>query len=66
MLGFGVLGIDKLLLGMMIGTLAIWSAFTFSDSIRAHRGRVLWPYQSLSFMVISIVILLIIFGVLTK
>lgn len=66
MLGFGVFGIDKLLLGMIIGTLALWFAFTLSDSIKAQRGRVLWPYQGLSFMFIALVILSTVFWMLTK
>lgn len=66
MLGLGVLGIDKLLFGMTIGTLAVWFAFTLSDSIKKQRGKVLWPYQGLSFMFIVLVIISIIFWGLTK
>ena len=41
MFGLGVLGIDKLLLGTIIGTIMTWFVFTLSDSIKKERGRVL-------------------------
>ena len=66
MLGLGVLGIDKLLAGMIIGSLAVWEAFALSDSIKKKRGKVLWDYQGLSFMIIALIILSLIFWILTK
>jgi len=65
-LGLGVLGIDKLLTGIIIGTIAIWFTFTLSDSIKKQRGRVLWPYQGLSFMTIALFILSSILWIITK
>ena len=47
----GPLGIDKLLFGMILGTLIVWLTFAISDYITERKGRVLWPYQSLSLMV---------------
>jgi len=64
-LGLGFLGIDKLLAGMLIGSLAIWGVFALSNHIKNKRGSVLWPYQGLSFMFIALVILTIIFLVIT-
>lgn len=66
MLGLGALGIDKLLFGMIIGSLAIWGAFALSDSIKKKRGKVLWDYQGLSFMIITLIILSLIFWLITK
>lgn len=66
MLGFGVLGIDKLLLGTIIGTLVIWFVFTLSDSIKKERGKVLFPYQGVSFMSIALIVLSLTFWVITK
>lgn len=65
-LGLGVFGIDKLLAGTIIGTMAIWFTFTLSDSIKKQRGKVLWPYQGLSFMVIALFVLSAIFWMITK
>ncbi|MBS3155471.1 hypothetical protein J4404_03155 [Candidatus Woesearchaeota archaeon] len=66
MFGLGVLGIDKLLIGMILGTFVVWFAFTLSDSIKMQRGKVLWPYQGISFMFIALVILSLIFLWITK
>ena len=64
-LGFGVFGIDKLLLGIIVGTLGIWFVFRLSDSIKEARQKVLWPYQGLSFMMIAVFILSLAFWILT-
>ncbi len=64
MLGLGFLGIDKLLTGMLFGSLAIWAAFALSDHIKNKRGSVLWPYQGLSFMFIVLTILTLIFWII--
>ncbi len=47
----GPLGIDKLLFGIILGTLLTWITFTISDYIKEKKGKVLWPYQGLSLMV---------------
>ncbi len=47
----GPLGIDKLLFGMILGTLIVWLTFTVSDYITQRKGKVLWPFQSLSLMI---------------
>ena len=66
MLGLGVLGIDKLLIGMIVGTIGVWFAFTLSDRIKKQRGKVLWSYQGLSFMFIALIVLLIMFEILRR
>ncbi len=66
MLGLGAYGIDKLLFGMIIGSLAVWGAFSLSDIIKKKRGKVLWDYQGLSFMIMALIILSLIFWLLTK
>lgn len=65
-LGFGMLGIDKLLSGMIIGSLAIWGVFSLSDHIKRKRGKLLFPYQGISFMLITLLSLALIFWLITK
>src|SRR3989344_2082003 len=65
-LGLGVFGIDKLLVGMIMGTLALLFTFKLSDSIKESRGKVLWPYQGLSFMIGALSILSLALWILTK
>lgn len=65
-LGLGVLGIDKLLAGMIIGSLAVWGAFTLSDHIVKKRGKRLFDYQGLSFMIMALIILSLVFWLVTK
>ncbi len=66
MLGFGIYGIDKLLLGIITGTLLILGVFTLSDRIIEKRGKRLLPFQGMVFMLISLAILSLIFWGLTK
>lgn len=66
-LGMGVYGIDKLLLGMIAGALLISGVFTFSDYLKKrNNGKRLFMYQGFVFMIISLVILSGIFWLLTK
>ena len=65
-LGLGVLGIDKLLFGMIIGTLLIWFIFSVGDYIKEKRGKVLFPYQGLAFMIITLVVLTGLLWFITK
>jgi len=65
-LGLGIFGIDKLLTGIIIGFLAVWWGFRLSDSIKEKKGKVLWPYQSISFMFIILAILTLIFWLIIK
>lgn len=53
----GFLGIDKIMFGIILGTIMIWGSFGLSDHIKNKRGRVLFPYQGISFMVLTLVIL---------
>lgn len=66
MLGLGILGIDKLLTGTILGTLAVLGSFSLSDKIKKIKGKVLWPYQGISFMFITLAILSFIFWLVTK
>lgn len=66
MLGLGIYGIDKLSFGMIIGSLAVWMTFSFSDFIKKKRGRVLWPFQGVSFMFITLAVLSLIFWLITR
>ncbi len=66
MLGMGIYGIDKLLFGMITGTLFVWGAFSFSDYLKKKKGKVLYPYQGLSFMFIILVVLSLTFWLITK
>ena len=65
-LGLGELGVDKLLFGIIVGTLAIWGIFAFSDYIKKTNGKVLFPYQGLSFMIITLAILSLFMWWITK
>lgn len=65
-LGLANLGIDKLLFGMIFGTLAIWGVFAFSEYIIKKRGKRLFDYQGLSFMIIALIILSLILWLITK
>ncbi len=64
-LGLGVFGIDKLLGGMIIGSSAIWFVFSLGDYMKKKRG-LLFPYQSISFMLLTLIILSGIFYLITK
>lgn len=66
MLGMGIYGIDKLFLGIIVGSIFVWMSFTLSDKIKEKRGNVLWPYQGLSFMGIILIFLSLIFWIITK
>ncbi len=65
-LGMGIYGVDKLLFGIIIGCAAVWGGFSLSDKIKRKRGKVLWPYQGISFMLITLSILSLIFWLITK
>src|SRR3989344_1469219 len=65
-LGLGVFGIDKLLFGMILGSLSLMLVFRVSDDIKKSRGKVLWPYQGLSFMAITLSVLTFTLWLLTK
>ena len=65
-LGMGLYGIDALLFGMIAGSVAIWGVFGFSEHIKRKRGRVLWPYQGVSFMFITLAVLSFILWLITK
>jgi|SRR3989344_1188630 len=61
MLGLGILGIDKLLFGMILGSLGVWGAFTLNEYIKKKKGKVLYSYQGVSFMLITLAVLTLIF-----
>lgn len=55
--GFGALGVDSLLFGMILGSIVVWGAFSFSEYIKKKKGKVLFPYQGVTFMLGSLMIL---------
>ena len=65
MLGLGVFGIDKLLLGIIVGILAVGASFSLSEYIKKKNGKVLLPYQGILFMIITILILSEVFLIIT-
>lgn len=65
-LGMGIYGIDKLLFGMLVGTFAVSGVFFLSDYIKEKNKKVLFPYQGLVFMIITLIIFSLIFWYLTK
>ena len=56
-LGLGRFGIDKLMFGIIAGSIFIWGSFGLSDYVKIKRGKVLFPYQSISFMLITLAVL---------
>ena len=56
-LGLAQFGVDKLLFGMILGTLGIWGTFALSDRIKKINGKVLFPFQGMVFMIIALAIL---------
>lgn len=65
-LGLSQFGIDKLLFGMILGTLAVWGVFSLSDHIIKRRGKRLFDYQGFIFMLASLIILSSILYLITK
>ena len=66
MLGLSVLGIDKLLFGIIIGIIAVGSSFSFSDYIKKKNGKVLFPYQGILFMIVALLLLSEVFLIITR
>jgi len=66
LLGFGVFGIDKLLFGTIIGVVFVGFSFSLSDYIKKVNGKVLFPYQGILFMIITLFIMSEIFWLITK
>ena len=64
--GLSQFGFDKLMFGMIIGSLSVWAAFALSDYIKKKRGKVLWPYQGFSFMMIVLAILSLLFWLVIR
>jgi len=65
-LGLGVFGIDKLLTGILFGTFGIWFALWLSDVVKENRGKSLWPFQGVSFVVIASVAMSLILWSITS
>ena len=66
MLGMGVYGIDKLLFGLIFGTLLISGVFSFSDYLKEKNGKRLFAFQGLVFMAVALAIFSLIFWLITK
>jgi len=56
-LGLGVLGLDKLLIGAIVGSIMTYLIFYISSAIKKTKGRVLFPYQTIVFTLLSLTIL---------
>ena len=56
-LGLGVFGIDKLLFGTIVGIIAVGSSFSLSDYFKKKKGKGLFPYQGVLFMIVTLLIL---------
>lgn len=54
--GLGIYGIDKLLFGLIFGTLLISGVFSLSDYVKEKRGRRLFPFQGMILMILSLAI----------
>lgn len=66
MLGLGIYGIDRLLFGMMLGTILISLTFVFSDYVKEKKGKRLFAYQGLVIMAIALAISSLILWIITK
>lgn len=64
--GLAQFGIDKLLFGMILGSLVIWGIFSLSEHITKKRGKRLFDYQGFVFMILGLVILSLILYLITK
>lgn len=64
--GLGQFGIDKLLFGIIVGSIVLWLVFSLSDYIKKKKGKTLYKYQGISFMLITLAILSLIFWLITK
>lgn len=64
--GLAQFGVDKLLFGMILGSLVIWGVFWFSDHITKKREKRLFDYQGLIFMLVVLIILSGVLYLITK
>ena len=64
--GLAQFGIDKLLFGIILGTLLIWGVFSFSGHITKKRGKRLFDYQGLILMLTSLIVLSLILYLITR
>ena len=66
MLGMGIYGIDKVLFGIIFGTLLISGVFSFSDYLKEKNGKRLFAFQGFVFMMIALAIVSLILWLITK
>ena len=64
--GLAQFGVDKILFGILLGTFVIWGVFSLSDYIKEKKGKVLFPYQGLVFMIAGLVVLSLVLWIITK
>ncbi len=64
--GLAQFGVDKLLFGMLLGTITIWLVFGIGDHITKKRGKRLFDYQGLSFMILALMVLTLGLWIITK
>ena len=65
-LGMGYYGIDKILFGMILGTILISGVFSFSDYIKEKNGKRLFAYQGMVFMLAALAVFSLILWLITK
>jgi len=66
MFGLGVFGIDKLLFGTIIGVVFVGLSFNFSNYVKKKKGKVIFPYQGIIFMIITLIILSEVFWIINR
>ncbi|NCN25145.1 hypothetical protein COT94_00445 [Candidatus Falkowbacteria bacterium CG10_big_fil_rev_8_21_14_0_10_37_14] len=66
LVAFESLGIDKLLLGVICGSLVFWLAASAYDAYKKHYGKALFPFQKVAMPVSSLVLLSLVFYFLTN
>lgn len=66
MIAFEALGIDKLLLGIICGSVVFWLAASAYDAYKARFGKALFPFQKVAMPVGSLALLSLVFYFLTK
>lgn len=59
-------GMDKLLLGTVVGSLGFWAATASYDRMKTRRGHAHFPFEKVAFPVGALVILSLVFYLLTK
>jgi len=65
MLGLGVLGIDKLLIGIIVGSVLSYLWMNFGSMVRNKKGKVFIPFQTIILTVVTLTVFSLIFYFIT-